>query len=132
MTAGALGSARYNRYSDSWPGAGPQDPADLEAAISLLPDALNISPDPLAVSYLILALADRLDRSHQPEDRDHLITWGRFLLDREQHPTADDNFVREMIGSALIERAELERRPGPRTWIKPLMSLDSPEPHTIR
>lgn len=106
VTAGALGSARYNRYSDPWPGAGPQDPADLEAAISLLPDALHISPDRLAASCLILAFADRLDRSHQPEDRDHLITWGRFLLDRQQHPTDDDNFVREMIGSALIERAE--------------------------
>jgi hypothetical protein len=106
VAAGALGSARYNRFSDSWPGARPQDPADLDTAISLLPDALDMSPDPLALNYLILALADRLDRSHQPDDRDQLISWGRFLLDSEQHPTADHNFVREMIGSALVERAE--------------------------
>ncbi len=110
VIAGALGSARYSRYSDSWPGACPQDPADLDAAISLLPDALTISPDPdpLAVTCLILAFSDRLEHSQQAEDRDHLITWGRFLLDREQQPTADHNFVREIVGSALLERAETE------------------------
>jgi tetratricopeptide (TPR) repeat protein len=102
----ALGCARFSRFSDSWPGAQPEDPADLDAAISLLPDALDMSPDPRALHYLILAFAARLDRSHQPDDRDQLISWGRFLLDGEQHPTADQNFVREMISSALVERAE--------------------------
>jgi hypothetical protein len=105
IAVGALASARYNRYIDQWPGAGPQDPADLEAALSMLPGALEISPDPLAMAYLVLALADRLGESDQPADRDRLIVWCRRLLDREGSPSADENFAREILSSALLDRA---------------------------
>ena len=104
--AGALGSARYLRYSDSWPDAVSPDPADLETAIGLLPEALTLLPDPLTASYLLMALADRPGQEDPASDQQQVITWGLYLLEDAQNPGADDNWVREMVGAALVDRAE--------------------------
>ena len=106
VAAAALGCARYDRYSDNWPDPDTPYPADLEAAIRLLAEVLDLCPDPLAATYLVQALADRLGQSDRPEDRDLIITWGGYLLADAQQPTADDNWVRELVGAALVERAE--------------------------
>ena len=105
LAAGALGSARYNRYSDPWPGASAPDPADLAGAIDLLSEALSLIPDPLTASCLILALADRPGTSDRPGDLHLIITWGHYLLEDAQDPGADYNWVRELVGSALVDRA---------------------------
>jgi hypothetical protein len=105
IAATTLGCARYDRYSDLRPDADAPDPADLEAAISLLAEALDLCPDQLAANCLVLALADRLDQSDRPDDRHQIIIWGRYLLTEAQDPGADYNWVRELVGSALVERA---------------------------
>jgi hypothetical protein len=105
LAAGALGCARYNRYSDPWPGASAPDPVDLDAAADLLPGALSLIPDPLTASSLILALADRPGTSDRPADLHLIITWGHFLLDDAQDPGVDFTWVRELVGAALVDRA---------------------------
>jgi len=105
LAAGALGCARYNRYSDPWPGVSAPDLADLDAAIDLLPGALSLIPDPLTASSLILALADRPGTSDRPGDLHLIITWGHYLLEDAQDPGADFNWVRELVGAALVDRA---------------------------
>jgi tetratricopeptide (TPR) repeat protein len=105
LAAGALGCAHYNRYSDPWPGVNARDPADREAAIDLLPGALALIPDPLTAVCLVEALADRPGTSDRPGDLDLIITWGHYLLEDAQDLGADLNWVRELTGSALVDRA---------------------------
>jgi hypothetical protein len=78
MTVGRLS---YDRYSDPWPDAEPQDPDDLDAACDLLLRAVRSDEaDERTVLYLVLALRDRRHLTACPADASALMTWGERLL----------------------------------------------------
>jgi hypothetical protein len=78
MTVGRLS---YDRYSDSWPGAEPPDPDDLDAACDLFLRAVRQDEaDEHTVLYLVLALRDRQRLVACPADAVALMTWGERLL----------------------------------------------------
>ena len=104
--ADALGRALHDRYADPWPGAAKSDPVDLDRAIDLLLAAMTAEPEPRAISYLVFALSDRLDLRYNAADLDNFITWGQRLLDFCDPADADDNFIRELLAAALIDRAD--------------------------
>jgi tetratricopeptide (TPR) repeat protein len=103
--ADACGRALHDRYSDSWPGAGQPDPADLNRAIELLTTAVSTEPDPRAMAYLAFAYSDRIDLRGDPGDRDQLITWCQQLLSLGP-PADEDPLIRQLLSSALMDRAE--------------------------
>jgi hypothetical protein len=103
----ALGRALYDRYSDSWPAAAHPDRADLDRAIDLLTSGATAEPDRRVVVYLVFALSDRLDLRADSGDRDRLIIWCQRLLDLGQAAEADNSFYRDLLISALIDRAEI-------------------------
>ena len=104
--ADALGRALHDRYADPWPGAAKSDPVDLDRAIDLLLAAMTAEPEPRGISYLVFALSDRLDLRYSAADLDNFITWGQRLLDFCDPADADDNFIRELLAAALIDRAD--------------------------
>ena len=109
--AETLGRLRYDRYDDSWPGGAPPDPADLDAAIDLLQAAVAMQaaagePGRPAVLYLFLALSDRTRLRPDPADRDALITWGERLLVLDAADGDADPDLHDIVGGALLDRAE--------------------------
>jgi len=76
-----LGRLSYDRYTDSWPGAEPPDPDDLDAACDLLlRGARYDDADERTTLYLFLALRDRQHLLACPNDAKALMTWGKRLL----------------------------------------------------
>lgn len=110
--AAAAGRLRYARYDDSWPGAGPPDRADLDAACELLRAVVERNPAEREAYFLVLALHDRLDLRPDPGDRDAFLTWAGWLLDQcgETEPDGPlsgglGEILREEIALKLLERA---------------------------
>jgi tetratricopeptide (TPR) repeat protein len=103
--ADACGRALHDRYSDSWPGAPQPDPADLDRAIELLEIAVSAEPQPRTVAYLAFGYSDRLDLRGDPGDRDRLIGWCQRLLSLGP-PAAEGTLIRQLLSSALMDRAE--------------------------
>ena len=106
----ALGRTLHDRYADPWPGAAKPDPADLDRAVELLLAAVTAEPEPETVGYLVAALSDRLDLRDDAADLDNFIMWGQRLLDFGDPADADDNFLRELVSAALIDRADADPR----------------------
>jgi tetratricopeptide (TPR) repeat protein len=104
--ADALGRTLHDRYADPWPGAAEPDPADLDRAVDLLLAAVAAEPEPGTVGYLVSALSDRLDLRDDPADLDNFITWGQRLSNFCDPADADDNFLRELVSAALMDRAD--------------------------
>jgi tetratricopeptide (TPR) repeat protein len=102
--ADALGQMLHDRYADPWPGASP-DPVDLDRAVGLLLSAVDAAPEPLTISYLTEALADRYHLRHDAADLDRLIVWCQRLLDSGDPPDGADTYQHELLGLALMERA---------------------------
>ena len=102
--ADALGQMLHDRYADPWPGASP-DPGDLDRAVGLLLSAVDAAPEPLTISYLAEALADRYHLRHDAADLDCLIVWCQQLLDSADPPDGGDTYRHELLGLALMERA---------------------------
>jgi len=67
---------------------------------------MTAEPEPRGISYLVFALSDRLDLRYSAADLDNFITWGQRLLDFCDPADADDNFIRELLAAALIDRAD--------------------------
>jgi hypothetical protein len=76
-----VGRLSYDRYRDSWPGAEPADPDDLDAACDLLLHAARYTElDERTTLYLVLALRDRYRLLACPADARALTIWGERLL----------------------------------------------------
>ena len=77
-----VGRLSYDRYRDSWPGAEPPDPDDLDAACDLLLRAARYQDeaDERTALYLVLALRDRHRLLACPADTRALTIWGERLL----------------------------------------------------
>jgi len=103
---GTLGELLYDRYADEWPGAVP-DPGDLDRAVSLLLDAAAAEPEPCTLSYLVDALADRLDLRADAADLDRLILWCQRIADLGELADGAVTHYRELLGVALMERADV-------------------------
>jgi hypothetical protein len=70
----------YDRYRDSWPGAQPPDPDDLDAACDLLLRAARREDaDERTTLYIVLALRDRQRLVACPTDAVALESWTRRL-----------------------------------------------------
>ena len=77
----SVGRLSYDRYRDSWPGVGPPDPDDLDAACDLLLRAARYQDvDERTTLYLVLALRDRHRLLACPADARALTVWGERLL----------------------------------------------------
>jgi hypothetical protein len=76
-----LGRLSYDRYTDPWPDAEPQDPDDLDAACDLLLRGGRYDDaDERTTLYLFLALRDRRHLMACPGDARALMTWGERLM----------------------------------------------------
>ena len=106
VAAETLGELLHDRYADPWPGAVP-DPDDLERAVSLLLDAVAAEPEPHTMGCLVDALADRLDLRADAADLDRLILWCQRIADFGDFPDGPDAYYRELLGVALMERADI-------------------------
>lgn len=102
----AIGRLRYARYNDQWPGAGPPELSDLNAAVELLTGTAGDDADHEHLWTLVTALGDRVDIRPSARDLDQLIDWARRLLD---HPDTDDDeagIVSAVLAESLLCRAE--------------------------
>ena len=115
------GRLSYDRYTDPWPGAGPPDPDDLDAACDLLTQGVTgqeDETDELTTLYLAHALGDRLDLRDREADRDAFITWGERVLGFSGGADAggaDAGWLdlRDRLGTERLARADPYPDPAP-------------------
>jgi len=110
------GRLSYDRYTDPWPGAGPPDPDDLDAACDLLTQGAageEDETDELTTLYLAHALRDRLDLRGGEADRDAFITWGERVLGFSGGADAGWLELRDRLGTERLDRADPAGDPDP-------------------
>ena len=115
-----LGRLSYDRYTDSWPGAEPPDPDDLDAACDLLLRGTRYDDaDERTTLYLFLALRDRQHLMACPQDARALMTWGERLLAFPDAGGLGQSGLQDMLELEPLDRADSLARAG--SWgLRPL------------
>jgi hypothetical protein len=143
-----VGRLSYDRYRDSWPGAAPPDPDDLDAACDLLLRAARYDEaDDRTAVYLVLALGDRQRLMPCPSDANALASWTRRLHAYTDYDggfgPANPQGLRDLLDLELASRSDFLAQAG--SWgpygLRPLRlagppssppSANSPAPHRHR